>query len=126
LRENAILYGAAGAAGVVGVVALIFLEKISIANLISLGMGLSNTFGGWRATGAAGCSRVQQGAAGCSSMLLWQRKGSARAQSALGEDVGMWLQSGWLAAGWLAAGWLAGWLAAVWLAGGNPRPCCPL
>lgn len=48
LRENAILYGAAGAAGVVGLVALIFLEKISIANLVSLGMGLSNTFGGCR------------------------------------------------------------------------------
>jgi hypothetical protein len=67
LRENAILYGAAGAAGVVGLVALIFLEKISIANLVSLGMGLSNTFGGWRMPALAACHMLR-------SPVLWGKR----------------------------------------------------
>lgn len=45
LKENGILYGAAGAAGVVGLIIIIVVEKgLRLSDLAALGMALSNTF----------------------------------------------------------------------------------
>ncbi|KAI8462677.1 MAG: LMBR1-like membrane protein-domain-containing protein [Monoraphidium minutum] len=45
LKENGILYGAAGAAGVIGLIVIIVVEKsLRLTDLVALGMGLSNTF----------------------------------------------------------------------------------